>query len=81
MTQGISCEIMEASKGGNMTALQFFLDAFNWQGGTIHQVSAELQRVGLSKELTSVSSLIGANDNALKVIRELYWMKSGRFKL
>lgn len=64
-----------------MTALQFFLDAFNWQGGTIHQVSQELQRVGLSRELTSVSSLMSANENALKVIRELYWMRSGRFKL
>jgi hypothetical protein len=55
-----------------MTNLQFFLTVFNWQGGTIHQVSQELQRVGLSKELTSTTSLVEMNKNARELVKTLY---------
>lgn len=55
-----------------MNNLQFFLTVFKWQGGTIHQVSEELQRVGLSKELTSVPSLLAMNENARLIIKSLY---------
>lgn len=59
-----------------MNNLDFFCKNFKWQGGTIHQVSEELRSVGLSKELTEISSLIEMNENARNLLIDLYKVKA-----
>lgn len=59
-----------------MNNLDFFCKSFKWQGGTIHQVSEELREAGLSKELTEISSLIEMNENARKLLIDLYKVKT-----
>lgn len=68
-------------KGLFMTTLEFFLDTFGWQGGTIHQVSEELERAGLPRNEVTATALIGLTDWQRQVVRELYWMKTGKFRL
>lgn len=58
-----------------LSNLEFFVKVFGWQGGTIHQVSEELRRVKLSRELTSIDSLLVMNENAREVLATLYKSK------
>lgn len=54
-----------------MSNLEIFCKALNWQGGTIHQVSEEFIRRGMSPELCQVINLIRMNENAARLMASI----------